>query len=468
MLPLVASADAVEIDGIYYYLTAETKQAEVTKNPSKYSGSVLIPEKVTYESVEYSVTSIGNEAFHNSYGGLTSVTIPNSVTTIGYRAFYNCTGLTSIAIPNSVTSIVKEAFYHCSGLTSVTIPNSVTSIGDFAFDSCSGLTSITIGNSVKSIGDFAFDSCSGLTSITVEEGNSIYDSRDNCNAIIETGTNQLVFGCQNTIIPNSVTSIGDCAFVGCSGLTSITIPNSVTSIGVQAFYHCFGLTSITIPNSVTSIEVGAFQACFGLTSIMVEESNSKYDSRDNCNAIIETDTNQLLFGCQNTIIPNSVTSIGEVAFYECSGLTSVTIGNSVTSIGRSAFAGCSGLTSITIPNSVTSIGFSVFHGVDLQIVVSQIENPFTIDGKSTENIPTFSDNTFDNATLYVPVGTKEKYQATEGWKDFANIVEGTPTGVNAIKNSNNKSVTIFDLNGVRQLEPRKGINIINGKKIVVK
>ena len=389
MLPLVASADAVEIDGIYYYLTAETKQAEVTKNPSKYSGSVLIPEKVTYESVEYSVTSIGNEAFHNSYGGLTSVTIPNSVTTIGYRAFYNCTGLTSIAIPNSVTSI------------------------------------------------------------------------------------------------------GDCAFVGCSGLTSITIPNSVTSIGVQAFYHCFGLTSITIPNSVTSIEVGAFQACFGLTSIMVEESNSKYDSRDNCNAIIETDTNQLLFGCQNTIIPNSVTSIeisafqecsgltsvtipnsvtsiGEVAFYECSGLTSVTIGNSVTSIGRSAFAGCSGLTSITIPNSVTSIGFSVFHGVDLQIVVSQIENPFTIDGKSTENIPTFSDNTFDNATLYVPVGTKEKYQATEGWKDFANIVEGTPTGVNAIKNSNNKSVTIFDLNGVRQLEPRKGINIINGKKIVVK
>ena len=468
MLPLVASADAVEIDGIYYYLTAETKQAEVTKNPSKYSGSVLIPEKVTYESVEYSVTSIGNEAFHNSYGGLTSVTIPNSVTTIGYRAFYNCTGLTSIAIPNSVTSIVKEAFYHCSGLTSVTIPNSVTSIGDFAFDSCSGLTSITIGNSVKSIGDFAFDSCSGLTSITVEEGNSIYDSRDNCNAIIETGTNQLVFGCQNTIIPNSVTSIGDCAFVGCSGLTSITIPNSVTSIGVQAFYHCFGLTSITIPNSVTSIEVGAFQACFGLTSIMVEESNSKYDSRDNCNAIIETDTNQLLFGCQNTIIPNSVTSIEISAFQECSGLTSVTIGNSVTSIGRSAFAGCSGLTSITIPNSVTSIGFSVFHGVDLQIVVSQIENPFTIDGKSTENIPTFSDNTFDNATLYVPVGTKEKYQATEGWKDFANIVEGTPTGVNAIKNSNNKSVTIFDLNGVRQLEPRKGINIINGKKIVVK
>ena len=445
MLPLVASADAVEIDGIYYYLTAETKQAEVTKNPSKYSGSVLIPEKVTYESVEYSVTSIGNEAFHNSYGGLTSVTIPNSVTTIGYRAFYNCTGLTSIAIPNSVTSI-----------------------GDFAFDSCSGLTSITIGNSVTSIGDFAFERCSSLTSITVEEGNPIYDSRDNCNAIIETGTNQLVFGCQNTIIPNSVTSIGDCAFVGCSGLTSITIPNSVTSIGVQAFYHCFGLTSITIPNSVTSIEVGAFQACFGLTSIMVEESNSKYDSRDNCNAIIETDTNQLLFGCQNTIIPNSVTSIGEVAFYECSGLTSVTIGNSVTSIGRSAFAGCSGLTSITIPNSVTSIGFSVFHGVDLQIVVSQIENPFTIDGKSTENIPTFSDNTFDNATLYVPVGTKEKYQATEGWKDFANIVEGSPTGINAIKNSNNKSVTIFDLNGVRQLEPRKGINIINGKKIVVK
>ena len=245
LLPMVASADAVEIDGIYYNLITKVKTAEVTSNPNYYTGSIVIPETVNYNNVTYSVTSIGSSAFYGCYS-LTSVTIPNNVTSIGSNAFQNCSDLTSVTIPNSVTSIGNSAFYQCFGLTSVTIGSGVTSIGDGAFHSCSGLTSITIPNSVTSIGGAAFGGCSGLTSIT---------------------------------IPNSVTSIGGSAFSGCSGLTSITIPNSVTSIVYNAFYECSGLTSITIPNSVTSIDSDAFYGCTGLTSVTIGSGISSIEFR---------------------------------------------------------------------------------------------------------------------------------------------------------------------------------------------
>ena len=226
-------------------------------------------DALTSVTIGNSVTSIGDGAFFFCVS-LTSVTIPNSVTSIGEEAFHSCDALTSITIPNSVTSIGKYAFYGCRSLTSVTIPNSVTSIGDRAFGRCSALTSVTIPNSVTSIGDMAFYGCSALTSIVVESGNSNYDSRENCNAIIETATNTLVAGCQNTIIPSSVTSIGEGAFWGCKSLTSVTIPNSVTSIGNYAFSGCSALTSITIPNSVTSIGNYAFAWCSALKTVICE------------------------------------------------------------------------------------------------------------------------------------------------------------------------------------------------------
>ena len=227
-------------DGVTIYYDWANNNTELAVSYRKWSSSnnytsdVVIPESVEYNGNTYPVTSIG------------------------YHAFFDCSGLTSVTIPNSVTSIGDYAFWGCSGLTSVTIPNSVTSIGSSAFSGCSGLTSVTIPNSVTSIGSSAFSGCSGLTSVKVESDNPKYDSRNNCNAIIETSSNTIIFGCMNTTIPNSVTSIGEYAFSSCSGLTSVTIPNSVTSIGKYSFYDCRSLTSVIIGSGVTSIGDNAF------------------------------------------------------------------------------------------------------------------------------------------------------------------------------------------------------------------
>ena len=460
--------DAIfEVGGIWYQVGVNNS-VFVSKWEMDYKGGIVIPERVISNGKTYNVTGINLLAFYGC-SGLTSVTIPNSVTSIGYSAFSGCSGLTSVTIPNSVTSIDDRAFRDCSGLTSVTIPNSVTSIGYSAFSGCSGLTSVTISNSVTSIGSGAFFGCSGLTSVTIPNGvtsigNSVFSgcsgltsvtipnsvtsinnyAFSGCNRLVSVNISDLAAWCNiefgydgcnpleyahhlyingneitNLVIPNSVESIGSSAFFGCSGLTSVTIPNSVTSIRSRAFSDCSGLTSVTIPNSVTSIDSYAFSGCSGLTSIKVESGNQEYDSRNNCNAIIETSSNTLITGCKTTTIPNSVTSIGSSAFYNCSSLTSITIPNSVTSIDSYAFSGCSGLTSVTIPNSVTSIGGSVFSGcTGLKTIVSEIEKPFKIYSWI------FSDDIYNNVELIVPKGTKAAYQATEGWNKFAKITEG--------------------------------------------
>ena len=388
------------VDGIYYNINSDKTSVTVTYKTTSYnsySGSVVIPSTVTYNDTEYSVTSIGNEAFRDC-SGLTSVTIPNSVTSIGSSAFYGCSGLKKaefasieslckilfssyssnplyyvkhlfingqevkdVVIPNSVTSIGEYTFRGCSGLTSVTIPNSVTSIGQYAFQYCSGLTSITIPNSVTSIGNYTFQYCSGLTSVTI--GNSVTSIGSsafyNCsgltsvtigNSVTSIGSSAFwnCSGLTSVTIPNSVTSIGSSAFSGCSGLTSVTIPNSVTSIGQYAFQYCRGLTSVTIPSSVTSIGTRAFSSCSAIESIIVDESNPTYDSRNQSDAIIETSSNTLIAGCKNTLIPESVTNIGSYSFEGCTGLESATIPSSVASIGSNAFNSCTSLTSVTL------------------------------------------------------------------------------------------------------------------------
>ncbi len=364
------------------------------------------------------VTSIGGYAF--SYcSGLTSVTIPASVTSIGDYAFQDCSGLTSIEIPSNVTSIGTRAFFGCSGLTSIEIPANVTSIGQSAFNRCSGLTSVTIPASVTSIGDYVFNDCSNLATITVETSNTVYNSRNGCNAIIETSSNKLIAGCKNTTIPASVTSIGNYAFYGCSGLTSITIPASVTSIAYSAFFGCSGLATVTVYAPSCTLGFNAFSACSNLKNIYVFSNKvddykaawSAYESKikgmvggycgttdhkedvvwryDNGTLTIsgtgdmssstpnEQPWSNYANDIETIVIGNGVTRIGMSAFFGYTALTSVTFGSGsqLKSIDDYAFYGCSGLTSIEFPASVTSIGPSAFEGCS---VLTSIEIPASV------------------------------------------------------------------------------------------
>ncbi len=395
-LTLLSSVSAIyasntKVDGIWYDFDSSTKTASVTYRGSsdssyegEYSGSVTIPETVTYNGTTYSVTSIGDRAFA-SCSKLTSITLPNSVTSIGDYTFYKCSGLTSITIPNSVTSIDADAFYGCSyyvtsitltansveefcqgtgnflllnrGLScdrkiqidgkyiiEITIPNTVTGIGKHAFSHCSSLTSVTIPNSVTSIGSGAFQNCSKLTSITIPNsvtniGTSVFSGRSvtiNSEAIVNT----------------AYSSSSNISHIFGSQVTEYIIGEDVKGIGHMAFYNCSSLTAVVIPNSVTSIAYGAFGNCSSLATIT---------------------------------IPNGVTSIGDDAFYKCSGLTSITIGENVTSIGDDAFYGCSHLTSI-VWNVKKWNDFSALNA-PFNAIRSQITS-FTF-GESVQHIPAY-------------------------------------------------------------------------------
>ncbi len=344
---------------LYYNIDCANNTATVVPENDSYpyysyepSGELTIPSSITVDGHTYPVTSIGRSAFEGCHG-ITSVTIPTSVTNLDQAAFES-TGLQSLTIPNSVTSIGFSAFRDCTGLTSITIPASVTNID---------------GN--------IFIYCSQLTTITVDAGNSVYDSRNSCNAIIETATNKLIVGCNTTTIPNTVVSIGSHAFSMFRDFPTIFIPNSVTSIGENAFY-----------------------CCFNITTIEVDANNTTFDSRENCNAIIETSSNKLILGCINTVIPNTVTIIGS-----------------------SAFEGCGNLSSITIPISVTSIEDQAFRGCDLSEVVSLATVPPTLSFLVFYNA--FHD-AYSTISLYIPCGSLADYQAATGWSNFTNIQEQYP------------------------------------------
>ena len=374
LLPLLASAETVEINGIWYNLVniSKVKTAEVTRNPNldlysgSYWGDIVIPKTVTYEGLDYTVTSIGG------------------------HAFFVCHGLNSIVIPTSVTTIGYEAFWHCDHMKSITIEGSIPKFDSSAFDR--EIENLIIMDLIAW--------CNSTEANDFPYKHIYYKDNEIKDLVIPNGVTRIPVDAfarsimSSLTIPNSVTSIEAGAFALCSNLTSIAIPNSVTSIGSSAFAGCSGLTSITIPNSVTSIGISAFSGCSGLTSIIVEEGNTIYDSRNNCNTIIETESNTLITGCKNTTIPNSVTSIGNGAFYNCSGLSSITIPNSVTSIEFSAFSNCPELTDVTC---------------------------------LAENVPYTSSDAFDGsyityATLHVPASAVDAYKSTAPWSNFKSFV----------------------------------------------
>lgn len=248
--------------------------------------------------------------------------------------------------------------------TEVVIPyeldgRAVTGFDVVAFNSSESVESLIIPDTITNISGNGFVY---ISEIIIDENNKVYDSRENCNAIIETETNTMIAGCLNTVIPDSVTSIGEHAFCGCSGLTSIVIPNSVTDIGKEVFSYCQNLESISIAESVTSIDNNVFNKCISLSEIKVDKSNKVYDSRENCNAIIETKSGTLMYGCMNTVIPDDVTYLAAEAFSSCEGLTSITIPASVASIGDSVFEVCTSLKTVVIEEGVESIEVLAFNG----------------------------------------------------------------------------------------------------------
>ena len=453
----VASFASVEIDGICYELNEWSKNAGVTAKAVKYSGSITIPSTIIYNDVTYDVTYIGQEAFSdcpdltsvtipnsvesigwNAFGccyGLTSITIPNSVRDIGNAAFFCCSGLTSITLGNSIASIGMEVFYGCWGLTSIDIPESVTSIGDHAFFACDGLTSINIPRSVTKIEDGAFFGCSNLTSISVEEGNTVYDSRDNCNAIIVTATDEMIVACKETTIPNSVKAFA------------------------RAVFNYLDITSVRIPKSVIKMDGSPIYCCPELTSIVVEEGNAMYDSRDNCNAIIETSSNTLIAGCKNTVIPNSVTEIGDLAFSGCKHLESIIIPNSVTTINYGTFEGCNNLKSVTIGDKVTYIGVNAFGRIGdeecsaLISVTILAKNPPKI-FPSEYYVETFT----TYGTLHVLPGCKAAYEAADGWNKFTIVEDAVDLAMETTGISNVTADNVL----------KDGKYVVNGKIVIVK
>lgn len=417
-------------------------------NPLRYAKQLFLnSEEITELTIPDGVTSISDYAFCG-YMGLKSVTIPPSVRIIGKESFCNCSNLTLVSCEKGVIVLDDKAFERCSKLTTCDMPSSIKVIGEDAFYGCVRLSSLKIPKSVKIIDNGAFRDCSGLRTIEVDQDNPVYDSRDDCNAIIETSSDTMVLGCSSTNIPYGIKAIGDYAFRDCSSLVSVVVPNSVNYIGQQAFCNCGNLKSVILPNSLKELKESLFSCCYQLTSVVIPDSiklieghvfswcsslvaihiprevaeimpgqfehcnnlvsitvdyeNPFYDSRENCNAIIESKTNILIAGCNKSMIPGSVVELFDGAFSHCSTMDAISIPNSIIRIGDSVFEGCDNLCEIEIPESVKFLGYGVFYGCN---------NLKTIIICSVNTKPGYE--TFDGCpaqSILVPKGAVEQFK----------------------------------------------------------
>ena len=346
---------------------------------------------------------------------------------IGPYAFSGCSGLTSLTLPASITSIGSYAFRDCSRLTSLTLPAGITKIGGGAFQNCSGLTSLTLPAGITKIGGGAFQNCSRLTSLT---------------------------------LPAGITSIGRYVFYGCSRLTSINLPAGITEIGESAFYGCSGLTSLTLPAGITKIGEDAFEGCSGLKEVRfcINDNLDTYLTKGHPYIDVSCGIKYYINDKEITSIeiPSNVTTLGNYVFQGCSGLTSLTLPAGITSIGIFAFSGCSGLTSLTLPAGITSIGSRAFWNC------SRLTSIYVY----AEKVPEISGNVFagfdaQKCTLYVPMGTYDDYLISDFGNYFENIVEFDATGIDKTTISTDvEEVARYSVNGQRLSAPTKGLNIV--------
>lgn len=410
------------VNGIFYSITSSTSPYTVTvtfetNDANTYSGAIVIPSSVIYNSITYSVTSIGDYAFAKSTG-LTSVTIPSSVTSIGSYAFYSCTGLTSVTIPSSVTSIGTWAFLSCSELLSVIIPTSVDSISDGAFWGCIKLPAISIPASVKKIGYYVFFGCTALTDINADAANTNFSSVDGVLYNKDKST-LLVYPAGKPdvsyTIASSVDTIGAYAFSYCKNLTSITIPSTVVYITHAAFSECNGLTTMFIPSSVTFFNNNPFYDCAGMTAVTVDPANQYNESVDG--VLFSKDLSTIIYyppahSGSSYVIPSTVDYVRSSVFLNCTGLTSVTIPASVRMIRSGMFSGCTGMTCI-----------NAYSPTPIDLITANHPD------ESSEDVFQGVDTT--TCVLHVPVGSKSLYASAFQWKGFANIVEDLTSAVPA-------------------------------------
>ena len=381
---------------IYYEYCNDGRELSVCRNKKSsgrsYSGDVVIPEEVIYMNRVRKVTAISYEAF-TSCLGVTSVTLPSSMKTIGVEAFATCENLKSITIPEGVTSIGRQAFYNCQSLTAITIPGSVKNIGDEAFKNCQNLSSITLSEGVQGIGGGAFSGCGKLSTVTIP------------NSVTYIGAYAFAYsGLASVTIGNGVKEIKS-TFERCRRLTSVNIPNGVTKIH-GAFYGCSNLSSVTIPSSVTVVTSGSFADCEKLTAVHVSDL-AAWCKIDFQKSAAQMSSNPLKYAhklylngteIQDLVIPEGVTDIRRLTFPWCN------------------------FNSVTIPKSITNIYEYAFWNTNITNIYCKIANPTKIYGKNSDS-KVFSTDTFNNASLFVPAGTMGKYKATDGWKDFIFIEE---------------------------------------------